>query len=183
MAVSIPLTRGAVTLVSDEDYEWIGQYKWCLDNNGYAVGKRRILGEDGEHRTKKVLLHRFIMDAPKGLDVDHINHVLLDNRRENLRIATRSQNTANGYVQQGKSHFKGVYAYKCADKWRAGICVNGVRKHIGVFSTQEDAGLAYDAAAFAAWGEFAYLNFPSHKHLYLAGITAAKTPKRITNHL
>lgn len=158
MAVSIPLTRGAVTLISDEDYERVSQSKWCLDNNGYAVGKRRVLGEDGKPRSKKVLLHRFIMSAPKGFDVDHINHVLLDNRRENLRIATRSQNTANGYVQQGKSQFKGVHGYKYANKWRVEICANGIRTHLGVFACETDAALAYNAAAFAAWGEFAYLN-------------------------
>ncbi|HXF60743.1 MAG TPA: HNH endonuclease signature motif containing protein [Caldilineaceae bacterium] len=146
---AIRLGNGGMALVDEADYERVSRYTWTLDKNGYVVRK------DGK---RKLLLHRFILDAPPGYDVDHINHDRLDNRRANLRLATRSQNNANSGPRPGASRFKGVSRHEGA--WRAEICVNGKRRRLGRYRNEIAAAKAYDRAAWAAWGEFAYLNFP-----------------------
>lgn len=105
-------------------------------------------------------MHRLILNAPSGADVDHVNNDGLDNRRVNLRLASRSQNLANTRKRAGAftSQFKGVY--RARRKWAASIKVNQVRRHLGEYHSEERAARAYDAAAKAAWGPFARLNFP-----------------------
>lgn len=102
---SIALTRGKHALVSDEDFERVSQYNWQARPYGrrwYASG--RITGE---RRTDT--MHRFIMGAPAGMDVDHINGDGLDNRRENLRVVTRAENLANrGTFKNNKLGVRGV---------------------------------------------------------------------------
>ena len=155
MCREIPLSRGRVALVSDEDYERVSAHKWSLDRNGYAV---RVTGA---RPRRKVMLHRFILDAPRGFDVDHINGDLLDTRRTNIRLATRAQNNANTGPRPGStSRYKGVRLAEGGRVWLAEISVNSHKRTIGRFADETAAALAYDAAAAAAWGEFARLNFP-----------------------
>ena len=97
--------------------------------------------------------HRYVIGAPKGLDVDHINGNPLDNRRCNLRLATRSQNMANTV----KKDYKGVYVV-ASGKYKAVITINYNQKHLGIFDTAEQAALAYNEAAKYYHGEFAKLN-------------------------
>lgn len=106
-------------------------------------------------------MHREILGAPKGVDVDHINKDCLDNRRCNLRLATRSQNLANGTpsTQRKVSRFRGVLR-KGSRRWYAEVSVRGTRTRSGPFSTDEQAAIARDAMAREAYGEFATLNFP-----------------------
>lgn len=170
MCKQIPLSRGKYALVSDADFERVNQYKWSLDTNGYAV-RKIVVHRDGEKRQRKILLHRFILDAPNGLDVDHINHDELDCRRANLRLATRSQNNANSGPVRGL--YKGVSFRQTQKRWHANIRINGQRLHLGSFADATDAARAYDRIAYLAWGEFAYLNFPadlphnlSFSHIY-----------------
>ena len=85
----------------------------------------------------------------------------LNNVDSNLRPCNQSQNGANRPKQKRKSGYKGVYRQaKAPHHPYARISVGGVDKVIGTFSTEEDAAKAYDREALAAWGDFAYLNFP-----------------------
>jgi hypothetical protein len=112
-------------------------------------------------------MHRMLLDAPKGFFVDHINGDGLDNRRENLRLCTRSENAQNQKTQHRPktSKYKGVNKLKYGG-WlvRIGLHENGkrVRKSIGCFPKDKEieAAKAYDEAAVRYFGEFARLNFP-----------------------
>lgn len=112
-------------------------------------------------------LAALIMKPGKGRVVDHINRNPLDNRRENLRLATGSQNMANreGW---GKSLPKGVSHHparpgKGPECFQARIGVNSRRISLGTYRTPEEAGRAYDKAALQHYGEFAVLNFPDEQ--------------------
>ena len=97
-----------------------------------------------------------IMGEPDGLEVDHINMNPLDNRRENLRVATHKQNTFNtNKHSNNKSGFKGVSFDKNAQKFRAKINIDGKRKHLGYFATAVAAYECYKRAAIQHHGEFA----------------------------
>jgi hypothetical protein len=110
-----------------------------------------------------VWMHRLILGlaADDPLESDHINHDKLDNRRENLRIASPSQNNVNRRKQAGtSSRFIGVQWHKQSKKWRAVMQVNGKRKHLGYFPIEDEieAARAYNVAALETWGGFAYPN-------------------------
>ncbi len=161
---TIPLGKsGLVALVDDEDAERVGSYLWHAFRSGgnvYAIRRIRV----GGYKGPKVccLMHRFIVSAPDGLDVDHRNHNGLDNRRENLRVCEHVHNMRNmlPHSTGHSSTFKGVGFHKKRAKWRAFIRLNGREEHLGLFVSEIEAARAYDAAALAAWGEFAWLNFP-----------------------
>jgi hypothetical protein len=156
VSIQIPLTRDQYALIDDEDYEQLSQYKWTLDKNGYVVRK-----SGGRKNPKKVMLHRFIMNAPPGFDVDHIDHDLLNNCRANLRICTRSQNNANRLPLSGStSQYKGVSWNSQRRYWSVYHTAYGQRRWLGSFDNEVEAAITYDNAAYAAFGEFAYLNFP-----------------------
>jgi hypothetical protein len=112
------------------------------------------------------LYHRLAIKAPEGLDVDHRNGNPLDNRKENLRLATRAQNQLNKGPRStyaGKtpsSRYKGVHWYKRKRKWQVQIQVKGNRHNLGYFTDELEAAKAYDRAALDLHGEFARLNFP-----------------------
>jgi hypothetical protein len=143
----IKLTKGQVTIVDDDDYEELSKYKWYFDGF-YAVRY-----EDG----KLIFMHRQIVNAPKGLVVDHINRNKLDNRKSNLRLCTHRQNAVNS-KHRNNSGYKGVYYDRCLKKYVARIG----RKHLGTFATVEEAAKVYDEHAKQLYGEFAYLNFPGY---------------------
>jgi hypothetical protein len=145
----IELTRGFVALVDDEDFGALSGQKWTA-----SVRPGRIYAQ-----TRSVLMHRLILGNPAG-DVDHRNGNGLDNRRANLRVASRSLNNANSRGRAGTSRFKGVSWCRRDNRWQAGIQQNGQRKALGRFDTEVDAALAYDEAARSLFGEFARLNFP-----------------------
>jgi len=153
----IPLTRGAVALVSAEDYEMASLYKWHLTSHGYAARNDYATGEH-------IYMHRFINRAPAGTEVDHIDRNKLNNTRENLRTATRHQQGANTTKQRGvSSQFKGVCfimgkGEKRVDRWAAYISPNGKRKHLGYYVSELDAAFAYNLKAKELFGEFATLN-------------------------
>lgn len=146
---TINLTQGKVAIVDDDIYEKISSIKWYC-HHGYAVGWVD---------KKKVIMHRFVMNANKGQEIDHKNGNKCDNRRENLRFCTRSQNKANvGPNANGTSGYKGVHWSALHNKFRARIGVNGKRYHLGLYTLAEDAARAYNDAAKKYFGEFAQLN-------------------------
>ena len=157
----IRLTEGKCTIVDQKDFYRLNDFQWCVAGSKgkfYVFGGQRISPEE----IKLVRLHRLIINAPDGLLVDHRNTDSLDNRRTNLRLATRSQNCCNRRKTKSKtsSRFIGVYFDKRKDLWSA--CINFHRKRIwlGYFKNEIDAAKAYDKAALEYHKEFARLNFP-----------------------
>jgi hypothetical protein len=147
----IPLTQGKVALVDDEDFEAVSAVKWYAQQSRvwYAAHKRDRL----------VYMHRMILTAPPGMQVDHINGNGLDNRRSNLRLCSNSQNHANLRKRpETSSRFKGVYWNKARRKWHAQIKVNQCTFYLGLFESEEAAGAAYDRAAAEHFGVFSRLN-------------------------
>lgn len=151
----IPLTQGQFAKVDDDDYESLSRWKWTakLRSNGKGFVAKRNSKKGGLQ--KVVYMSRQILDAAPGFDVDHINHDTLDNRRENLRIATHRQNLLNkGPRANNKSGFKGVC--RARKKWRAEIAIDGERIRLGHFDTPELAHAAYVEAAKKYHGAFAF---------------------------
>lgn len=151
----IPLTQGKVALINTEDYDYLNQFKWCAMYNGYAWYAVRNIPKNGKQTT--IRMHREILKTPQDMDTDHINMNGLDNRRNNLRICTRSQNYMNrGKYKDNISGYKGVYWYN--KKWVAQIKVNAKQIYLGRFKDKEQAAEAYNKAAKKYHGEFARLN-------------------------
>ena len=162
----IELTQGQVAIIDDEDFERLNKHKWFAMRNPknedfYAV--RNIKKDGGGY--KIILMHREIMNAPKGMMVDHIHHNTSDNRKSNLRICTSSQSVMNRrkYKRKCSSIYKGVWLNKRRDNkglkhLQAGIAVNGKKIHLGFFYNEKDAARAYNKAALKYFGEFAELN-------------------------
>lgn len=156
----IELTQNKVALVDDEDFARINQYKWyvvCTCNYWRAV--RTIKKLNGKQIMQ--FMHRFIMNFPKGLLIDHKNHNTLDNRKSNLRICTCAENNMNKlpFKRKTTSKYKGVYWDRGRKKWRAHIRPNNKHLNLGRFINEISAAFAYDKAAKKYYGEFAYLNF------------------------
>jgi hypothetical protein len=148
-----------VEFIIDSDiYEKIKSYVWYLDGRGYIQGLRaNPIGFRGS-------LARIIMGLSRGVrfEVDHKNHNTLDNRRENLRITTKTGNQWNrlkSTKQMSISRFKG--AHKRGSKWYAAITINGKPTYLGSFKTELAAARSYDQAAKKYFKEFACLNFPN----------------------
>jgi hypothetical protein len=149
------LPSGHVALVDDGDLAAVlAAGRWRVDPQGQRLYARRNLSA-----TRQQKLHRFITGEPPH-DIDHINGNGLDNRRANLRPCDDSLNLANSRMSKtNTSGFKGVSWNKQAKRWMAYIRWDYRRIHLGYFDTPEDAARAYDAAAIAAWGEYARPNF------------------------
>jgi hypothetical protein len=157
----IALSKGKFAIVDKEDYEWLRKFKWFASGSEkYPYAARAIYPQKGV----KIMLymHRMIMNAPEGFVVDHINGNTLDNRRANLRLATKRQNTCNMRVNKEgcSSKYRGVGWHKASKKWIAKISVERKRIHLGVFDSEVEAAKAYDTAAIMYYEEFARVNFP-----------------------
>ena len=146
--------RKLFAIVSQEDFDSLSVYGWSVTKTGYA---KRTVSTKG--RKVSVYMHREVCSAPSSMDVDHKNRNRLDNRRENLRPCTRSQNLANQPPRRGR--YKGVCFSGRENRWRATSQVDGKQVHIGYYDNAEDAAMAYDSVATRHFGEFAYLNFPN----------------------
>ena len=154
MAKRIPLTRGKYALVDEADYDRLMQHKWFLSHTGYAI--RRVW--DGRKNTTEHMHRTVIGESCEGFDVDHINGNTLDNRRCNLRVATRSQNMANTGPHVDGSGYKGVTYDKRRNRYFARICQNYKTHFLGYYATAEEAAEAYNQAAVNAFGEYSRLN-------------------------
>jgi len=154
---TVPLTQGKVAIVNKEMEQWVLQWKWhaylCNDSLFYA-GRRADIGS-----SKRVQMHRAIIDPTDGMDCDHINGNALDNRVQNLRSCTRAQNAMNtGKGKNNTSGYKGVN-WNCSHKaWIARIMTGNKHIFLGDYETPLDAARAYNVAAIKYHGEFARLN-------------------------
>lgn len=150
----IKLSETKSAIISENDYIEISKYKWLYNKNGYAV-------RNGERRASTIYMHRQIMGLEVGnpLLVDHANGNGLDNRRDNLRICSKTQNQQNQKPRHTSvSKYKGVGYYLRDKKWRARIVVNKTDIELGKFEIELDAAKAYDEAAIKYHGEYAWLN-------------------------
>lgn len=136
-------------MVDDEDFKWLNESKWYFNNTGYAVRGNPI----------KLLMHRVIINAPKGIEVDYINLNRLDNRKVNLRLCTRADNCHNREKYKcNTSGYKGVYWDNKAKKWSAKIRNNNKLINIGFFNDKLEAARAYDFEAIKLFKNFSKLN-------------------------
>ena len=155
--IQIPLRNRAgeviaFAVISDADAP-LAESNWYLHKKGYATRQ-----QPGGGRNRKLMLHRVILNAPARVKVDHINRDTLDNRRENLRLASDAGNCQNRTLaKNNRSGFKGVRRDR--GKWRAIIHTAGRWIHLGHYSKAEEAARAYDLAAIKFYGEFASPNF------------------------
>ena len=150
----LTLTKGYTAVIDAADAETVGQYAWqaLVGSNGVYAYRKGYSG--GKH--KNVYLHRVLMDAPADLHVDHADGEPLNNRRENLRLATRAENMRNMKRRRDNtSGVKGVNWSKHNSKWAAGIKHNGKRHFLGYFDNAEEAHAAYLQAAEELFGDFA----------------------------
>lgn len=157
MAKQIQLTQGKSATVDDDDYEWLTQWKWSAvhdGNNWYAVRN------EGKQPFRRMLyMHVQIMGTPKGMDTDHIDHDGLNNQRANLRVCTSAQNQHNSRKPvHNSSGYKGV-SRRRNGSWIAQITLHGVKTHIGLYATAEEAARAYDRVVREHFGECATVNF------------------------
>lgn len=159
----IRLTQGQVTIVDDDNFEWLNSFKWFAhkDNFKYNHGYYAVKKITKNGKSYMQCMHRLILNIDdKELLVDHINGDKLDNREENLRIATRAENGRNRDRQSNnKSGFKGVSWNKQFMKYRAQIMFNNKTTYIGLYTNPIEAAKAYDLKAKELFGEFARLNF------------------------
>jgi HNH endonuclease len=151
----ITLTKGFVAIVDDEDFEFVSQWKWNSHPNKagqiYAARLQRI----SKNKRIRIFMHHLIHGRKDGFIVDHENGNSLDNRKNNLRHANRSQNMWNRKPNiKSKSKYKGVSWHKQHRKWIAAIQVNKKKHHIGLFRDEHEAGRAYAERARLEFGEF-----------------------------
>lgn len=156
MAKIIKLTKNLETIVDDHLFDELNSFNWHVDADGYVV--RNSSRKDFGSR-KKLLMHREILKVSGAVLVDHLNHNILDNRTENLRVADFSQNQANKLKQPGKSSiYKGVSYNKKNHKWEAHCTKDQKKYSLGYHLTEVEAALAYNIKAKEFFGEFALLN-------------------------
>ena len=148
----ISLVNGGVALIDDADIHLVSGYRWRnLQGYAFAMIDRKL-----------VSMHSLLLDVDQGLLRDHKNGNTLDNRRLNLRAATKAQNARNSKLRvDNTSGFKGVYWNKQYQKWKAQIRIGSKRIFLGRFDDPSIAAKAYDNAAIRYFGEFARLNFPA----------------------
>lgn len=153
---TINLTKGKTSIVDDDDYEKLAQYKWCASrcgNSHYAMRK--------DKNDKGILMHRFILNVTdRHIHVDHINHDTLDNRKINIRTCTQQENNRNKSPHsKSTSKYLGVSWDKLKNKWKGNIYVNKKLLFLGRFNSEEDAAKAYDLIAKKEFQQYANLNF------------------------
>lgn len=149
----IVLTKGRFAEVDEIDFEWAMQWKWCMSPS-YAVRKGPKIG--GKQSTIYMHVEIGRRGGLLGPLIDHIDGDGIDNRRSNLRSATKAQNCQNSRrSERSTTGFKGVHYLKDSGVWIAHIKKNRKQRRMGPFSSPENAHEAYKKAAVELFGEFA----------------------------
>lgn len=159
---TIPLTQGKVATIDVEDYERISVNRWFAKfHHGNWYAYRKV----GTGKGSVSFMHRVVLSAIPSIKIDHKDGDGLNNRRDNLRVATDSQNQFNAKRRKDNSSgFKGVQIY-CGNgqrtkQWKAQIRHHGHVIYLGKFDDPAEAARIYDSKAKELFGEFARLNFP-----------------------
>ena len=158
MSKKILLTRGKFTIVDDEDFVWLSQWKWQAvtfhnPDQWYAM-RTDYTGE----RKRGIYMHRALLGKRAGPQTDHLNRNGLDNRKKNLASCIHQANRFNTDREDLTSKFFGVYFNSLRKTWHAQIQRAGKTKHLGTFKTELDAARAYNMEAFEIHGANARLN-------------------------
>lgn len=159
----IPLTKGQFAIVDDEDFEFLMQWKWQSrhQRNKVYAGRTKHTGQKNGAKWVRdsIIMHRLIIRAPEGMEVDHIDGNGLNNQKSNLRLATRSENSRNtASHKDAASKYKGVSLFGRDQIWVANIYANGKQNYLGRFKTEEEAAEIYNREAVKYFGRFAKLN-------------------------
>jgi hypothetical protein len=157
----VQLTHEKIALIDTADLVMIQPYRWAAIRAGkdrpiwYAITKSH---------GKRIYMHRLILQATTGMEVDHRDHNGLHNWRANLRLATHAQNVSSQRKQARRGDsYKGVHFYSAAYRpkpWFATIKHHGKTRFLGYYATPQEAAMAYDRAAKMLFGEYAVVNFP-----------------------
>lgn len=147
----IQLSKGRHAIVDDDDYQELSKHKWYFDGRRYAKRDTWVNGKKG----KSLFMHRVVAETPPNLFTDHINMNTLDNRKNNLRICTKSQNMHNrGPQSNNTSGYKNIYWAKDKQKWTVEIKLEGKKYHIGRWSSLNEAIKYRDMAHRGLVGDF-----------------------------
>ncbi len=153
----IELTQGKIAIVDDRDFPMVINYKWYAFQSKQDWYAQTHIKKNNKRTSLQ--MHRLITGVLSGIEIDHIDHNGLNNRRSNLRFATNQQNSFNRKSHIGSSSkYKGVSWNNLQRKWVVQIAINGKGRHIGYFANEKDAALAYNKVALRLFGNFAYLN-------------------------
>lgn len=158
----IKLSQQQITLVDDEDYEYLNQWIWCsyfspITKTFYAMRNSKT---NKYGKRINIYMSREIMNTPEKLHCDHIDHDTLNNQKYNLRNCEFKDNMKNKRLYKNSTTlYKGVIFDKESQKYRSRIGLNGKKIHIGRFDSIIDAAMAYDKKAIEIYGEFACTNF------------------------
>lgn len=178
MAKYIELTQNKYAIVDDDDFDYLNQFKWCF-SQGYAY--RRTTPPNGEAKT--IMMHREIFKGQEDKLIDHINRNGCDNRKENLRFCTHSQNSANKpAMKMNSSGFKGVSYLKRENAFLSMIAFNRKSYILGRFKTAEEASAAYIMKSKELYGEFTNTNlFHEDNVEEIRPTEEQKTKRRVAN--
>lgn len=159
--LEIKLPCSKITFISEEDSWILKEFPHWRFSGNYCKVSRYIKTEYGKAK-EEYFIHRLIIGVVKGFEVDHINRNKLDNRRSNLRLASRGENSQNkAKAKNTTSKYRGVCYRPKLNKskpWTGYISKNGKRFELGYFDNEVDAAKAYNKKAKELWGEFAYEN-------------------------
>lgn len=143
----ILLADGTYAIVDSSDFQLVRHWNWSASDGSVVSGTGS--------------LHHLVMGCSRSVLIDHIDGDVRNNRKSNLRFATKAQNARNRRIASNNtSGFKGVSPRRDRGTWLAHITAHGRRIKIGTFRTPEEAAKAYDQRARELHGEFACLNFP-----------------------
>jgi hypothetical protein len=152
----IKLTQGLRTIVDDWWYNYLNQFKWYANvvrhNRNQYYADRTVIYEG---KQVHIPMHRLIMSTPDNLFVDHINGLKWDNREDNLRNCTSSQNLQN---MRSLDNCKGVSYNKSRNMFNVSCRLKGKAYFCGSYETLIEAAIAYNSSALKLFGKFAKLN-------------------------
>jgi hypothetical protein len=152
----IPLTKGQVAIVDRSDADLVGQWNWMALPRPGGRGHYAVTQDYTKGRQKTIYMHRLLLNAPRGVEVDHIDRETLNNRRSNLRLASHSENKWNTAARKNNtSGYKGVHYEKRRGHYIALAYRHGKRHYFGSFATAEEAYAAYCQKVKKLHGEFA----------------------------
>ena len=153
--VTMYTSKGEPFDIDLDDLWRVKEHCWVKRYDGYIVS---VINR------KTVRLHRFVMNAPDNMIVDHIHHDTTDNRKCELRLVTRSQNNMNRMIRSDStSGITGVTLHKRTNKWVAQLCLNDKHIHLGYFDNKEDAVKARKQAEEEYFGEYSYNQSMLHR--------------------